>query len=192
MVDRKSALDIGGNENSDLNHDELGILRTTFRIIVHFSFATIGCSLIGFVLLGFIPLRPVGPHRVLITLVGDVPYSPVFWGSALLLSFLVIRRTRDSSACWVGPMGLFMLAVLIGLSLPGYERSGYEIKQTDHSFFEHINGELFSLNSNKSSSGGLGEAYVYNASTKFHSLFHRRMAWTPIKTDRRTRNIVSC
>jgi hypothetical protein len=151
MVDRQSILNVLGKEISGFVGNEPQLRKIALRFIMHSAIATVGGGLVGFVLLNFVSLRPVGPHWRLITLLADVPYSPAFWGPALLLGFVVNLRMADRSACWVGPLGALMLALLILLSIPGYERSGYELNRTGHSFLTYINGELFSLDPNKCS-----------------------------------------
>jgi hypothetical protein len=59
-------------------------------------------------------LGRVGPeHWVVYRLTTDVPYSPLFWGSGLLLGFLVTKRKSNRSACWVWVAG----AIWLGLGM---------------------------------------------------------------------------
>src|SRR6202035_260429 len=108
MVDRQSMMSIReeGASGRDRNEPDLG--KTVLRFVMHSAVAAIGAVIVGFVLLSFVHLRPVGPHWRLITLFADVPYSPAFWGSALLLGFFVQRSMVDLSALWVGPVGVVM------------------------------------------------------------------------------------
>jgi hypothetical protein len=145
MVDRESILSVRENGASGFEPNELRFRKLAARFIMHSVLATVGGVLVGFVLLHFVPLPPIGPHWRLKTLFADFPYSPAFWGSAMLLGFIVNRRIADRSACWVGPFGVLVLALLVGLSIPGYEASGYELNRTGHSFLNYIHGELFGL-----------------------------------------------
>jgi hypothetical protein len=142
MVDRQSILRIGERGASGFESNEPEFRKMALRFM-HSALATICGLLVGLLVLNFVPLRQVGPHWRLVRLFADFPYSPAFWGSALFLGFLANRRMRDRCACWVGPAGVFMLALLIALSIPGYERSEYELEQTGHSFLKYMNGELF-------------------------------------------------
>lgn len=157
MTSDMSVLNIDGNEVLDLDRDEPGFRRIASRLIIHLVFATTVASILGFVLLGFVPLRPVGPHFLLIALLADAPYSPAFWGSALFLGLLVNKRMRDRCALWVGPIAALMLALLIALSFPGHKGSGYELKESSHSFLRYVYWALFSLDSKFTSDGGLGK-----------------------------------
>ena len=157
MVDHMGVLNIERDRTLNLDHHESGFRRIAPRLITHIVLATIVSTIVGFVLLGFLHLRPVAPHFFLITLLADAPYSPAFWGSALSLGFLVNKRMADRCALWVGPIAALMFALLIGLSLPGFQGSGYELKQSNNSFARYVYFELFSLDSKFSSDGGLGK-----------------------------------
>jgi hypothetical protein len=43
----------------------------------------------------------------------DSPYSPLAWGTALLVGLLVNRRTRNRSACWVWLLGVGWMGWMI-------------------------------------------------------------------------------
>jgi hypothetical protein len=148
MVDHRSMLSVREERVSGLDRNEPGLGKMVLRFVMHSALATIGGATVGLILLSFVHLHPVGPHWRPITLIADVPYSPAFWGSALLLGVFVNRNMADRSALWVGPVGAVMLALLIGLSFPGYRGSGYELARSDHSFLRYIGGELFGLDPN--------------------------------------------
>jgi hypothetical protein len=98
-------------------------------------------------------MRPVGRHYFAILLFFDIPYSPAFWGSALMVGFVLNRKLRDSMAYWLGPVEVLLFAILILASIPGYEASRYEITVSNHSFLRYIWGALFSIDPNKCPGG---------------------------------------
>ena len=136
-----------------LESDDLSPLRkylpTIKRFLVHAAVASIGCMILGLVLLNFVHLTARGPHYFLILFFTDVPYSPAFWGSAFLVGFALNRDSEDKLAYWLGPMALLSLALLIVASIPGYEESSYEVAMSNHSFMRHTWGQLFSIDPNK-------------------------------------------
>jgi hypothetical protein len=73
----------------------------------------------------------------------DVPYGPLIWGSGLALGFFVNRRARNVSACWVGLIGILLLAFLVGHSYHNYESSIYYRKVTNNSFWVYTDNLLF-------------------------------------------------
>jgi hypothetical protein len=105
----------------------------------------------------------VGPDRwVLYRLITDVPYSPLFWGSGLLLGFLVNRRTLSGAACWVWLAGMIRLGVGVLSSYSPYrDRPWYNpswCPPQGCSFLEQIGDNLFDLKGDKcSGSECLGE-----------------------------------
>jgi hypothetical protein len=128
-----------------------------FRFLLHVALATIASSIVGTLLLKVIALKIVGPHFFLKTFLLDVPYSPAFWGIALLIGYLVNRRMRDRYAVQVGPTAVLLLVLLIILSYPGYRHSSHELSAPKHSFARYVYRTLFSLDSTFSSDGGLGK-----------------------------------
>ena len=183
MVDRQSILSVGEKEGPGFERSEPGFRKMALRFMLHSALATIGGVLVGLLVLNFVPLRQVGPHWRLVRLFADFPYSPAFWGSALFLGFLANRRMRDRCACWVGPAGVFMLALLIALSIPGYEHSQYELEHTDHSFLKYIHGELFSLDPKKSvSDEGLGK--VLFTTPVLNAVAYSVGAWVGLRSRR--------
>jgi hypothetical protein len=61
----------------------------------------------------------------------DVPYSPVFWGSAFLLGLLLSRVIRSPSAKWVWLVGVFWLALVAVGNVNAYDP--HLPRQSDHS-----------------------------------------------------------
>ena len=119
------------------------------RLMLYGGIAGVGCMISGFLILNILYVRAHGPHYFTILFFTDVPYSPAFWGSALVAGLVQARKTRDRLTLWVGPLALLLLALLIVLSIPGYLHSPYEIAQSNHSFATSIWGELFSVDPNK-------------------------------------------
>jgi hypothetical protein len=149
MIDRQSVLSVSGDGPAGFDNQNRWVPRALFRFIVHVLFATIGGLVIGGIVLG--SLHPIlsHHHRLLFKLLTDLPYSPAFWLSALLVGFVVNTFMRDRSACWVGVVCVSLFAGMIVASIPGYERSAYDRQRTHNSFGEYIYGELFSLDDNE-------------------------------------------
>jgi hypothetical protein len=149
MVDRQRMMSVRdeGVSGPDRNESDLG--KTVLRFVMHSALAAIGGVILGFVLLSFVHLHPVGPHWRLITLLADVPYSPAFWGSALLLGFFVDRRMGDRSALWVGPAGLMVLAAIVLISVSGGGQPGHELApHQDYFSLRRVAGDLFGVDPN--------------------------------------------
>jgi len=82
-------------------------------LILHFLVAMFAGSFFGYLLgalsasliLLFTGFRvaSLGPITV---------YTPLVWGWALLLGFVVNRKIRTQSACWVGALAIFCLVVI--------------------------------------------------------------------------------
>ncbi len=149
MVDRQSMMSIREEGASGLNRDEPDLGKTVLRFIMHSALATVGGLMVGFVFLSFVHLHPVGPYWRLITLFAGAPYSPAFWGSALLLGFCADRRMGDRSALWVGPTGLMVLAAIVLISVSGDGQPGRVLAQhQDYFSLRHVAGDLFGVNPN--------------------------------------------
>ena len=103
----------------------------------------------GILFLGFLHIRARGPHFFTILFFTDVPYSPAFWGPALVAGFVRSRAIKDRLALWLGPIALLLFALLILLSIPGYLNSPYELAMSNHSFIRSVWGEFFSIDPNK-------------------------------------------
>ena len=136
-----------------LESDDLSPLRkhlpTIKRFVKHAAIAAIGCMILRFALLNLVHIRARGPHYFAILFSTDVPYSPAFWGSAFFVGLGLNRRSEDKTAYWLGPMALLSLAMLILASIPGYERTSYEVASSNHSFLRYVWGQLFSIDPNK-------------------------------------------
>jgi hypothetical protein len=112
-------------------------------LLVHFPLATLGSMALSFVVMA--PLSWV--LRMLqfdVSYVGQLgPYTPAFWGVALLLGLLVNKFMSNRSACWVGGIGLvFLFAVMF-----------WDISILKHSvtpdYWKYEFDQLFSLSSKK-------------------------------------------
>jgi hypothetical protein len=125
--------------------------------MLHTAIATAGCMLFGGIFLNLLHIRAYGPHYFTILFLRDVPYSPAFWGSALVAGFVQTRINTDRVALWLGPIALFLFALLILLSIPGYLHSSYELAESNHSFIRYTWGELFSVDHNCPSDECLGK-----------------------------------
>lgn len=136
-----------------LESDDLSPLRKYLPIIkrfmMHAAVASVGCMTLGLMLLNVVPVRARGPHYFAILFLTDVPYSPAFWGSALLVGFALNRKSEDKVAYWLGPIALLTFAFLIVASLPSYEKSSYEVAMSGHSYMRYTWGQLFSIDPNK-------------------------------------------
>jgi hypothetical protein len=141
-----------GLSGSRLESDDLSPLRKylpiTTRFVKHAAIAAIGCMVLGLLLLNFLHIRAQGPHYFTILFFTDVPYSPVFWGSAFLVGFALNRESEDRVAYWLGPIALLGFALLIIGSVPGNVKGPYEIAP-HHSFMRYIWGGFFSIDPNK-------------------------------------------
>lgn len=142
-----------GLSGKRLESDDLSPLRRYLpaakRFLKHAAIAVVGCMILGFMLLNLVHIRARGPHYFAILFFTDVPYSPVFWGSAFLVGFALNRESEDKIAYWLGPIALLAFALLIVASVPGYENSPYELALSNHSFLRYIWGQLFSIDPNK-------------------------------------------
>ncbi len=189
MADRQSMWSVREGEVPGFESNEPGFRKIILHFIMHSALAIIGGLAIGSVLVSLVHLRPVGPHWRLITLFADIPHSPAFWGSALLLGLLIGNRIGDRFALWVGPVGVLILALLIALSLPGYKHSPYEMKRSDNSFTKYIGGELFSLDPSKASDEGLGK--VLFTTPVLNSVAYSIGAWLGLRSRRTVREVKS-
>jgi hypothetical protein len=149
MVDRQSILSVRQSACSDLESTERGFREIAARFILHSALATVGCVLMGCFLLTMVPLRPIGPHWRLIALLTDAPYSPAFWAPALLLGYLEGGRRPDRSACWVGPVGVVILAIVFFDSASPGRQPAYRLKQSQGpNMLTETAGSLFGLDPN--------------------------------------------
>lgn len=139
--------------NQKVNESDFAPLRkyltSVRRLIMHAVIAGVGCMILGAVFLSALHVRARGPRYFTILFLTDAPYSPAFWGSALVVGFALNRVWRDRLAYWLGPIALLGFILLIVASLWGYERSHYEIAISGHSFLRYTWGELFSIDPNK-------------------------------------------
>src|SRR5438874_462610 len=109
MIDPDSRLNVTGNEPA-CGDEGTPIRRWVAHFVLHAALATVGCWLLGMLLL--MPLKHIGPLT-------DVPYSPAFWGVALLIGFVANHQMLDRGAhWWVGSIGFFILVLGIASSLP--------------------------------------------------------------------------
>lgn len=146
MADPQSIMRLSEHGAARTDHNESDLGRSVLRFFMHCAFAVVGGMVVGFVLLSLIHMNPVGPHWRLITFFVDVPYSPAFWGAAMLLGFFVNQSMGDRSALWVGPAGLILLAAIVLISISEGEQPGYELVQHQHYFFlKQVAGELFGV-----------------------------------------------
>jgi FtsH-binding integral membrane protein len=90
-------------------------------------------------------LLPASLSRLLF----DVPYSPLVWGAALLLGFLVNRRMQSRSACWVGVIGVLALVLLVRWDVSSLEKSEYYRNYTKGHYWEYERDRLFAIDPNK-------------------------------------------
>ena len=133
-------------------------------LTIHLPLALFASPIIGTVCIAFVGYRfpeflgirsEVGQR-----LLGDIPYSPIIWGSGIMLGFLVNRKTRSTSACWVGVVGILLLVLSIGYFHKGYESSVYAKTQTNNSYWTYTNNQLFTLDLRKCGGGEcLGELF---------------------------------
>jgi hypothetical protein len=148
MVDRQSMINVR-EEGASGPNSESDVGNMILRFVMHSALAAIGGVILGFVLLSFVHLHPVGPHWRLITLFADVPYSPAFWGSTLLVGFLVNRSIGDRCALWVGPAGLMVLAAIFLTSVLGDGQAGHVIvRHQGFSSLKHVASDLFGVDPN--------------------------------------------
>jgi hypothetical protein len=109
MIDSDSMLNVTGNQPA-WGDEGTPIRRWIAHFVLHATVATMGCWLLGMLLL--VPLKHVGPLT-------DVPYSPAFWGVALIIGFVVNRQMLDRGAKrWVASIGFFILILGVASSLP--------------------------------------------------------------------------
>jgi len=90
--------------------------RNSVTYVGHLVAAMVASVIIGGVLAALVQhlIGDVGPKNwTLHKVATDAPYSPLLWGSALLLGLVVNRRTRNRSACWIWVAGLCWLGLWI-------------------------------------------------------------------------------
>lgn len=128
----------------------------------------------------------VGPsHWKLFRLTMDVPYSPLFWGSGLLIGFLLNRRTLSRAACWVWVGGAVWLAIgmLDSYSPPG-SHPWYNppwCPPAGCSFVEQVKDGLFDLSGDKcGGSECLGE-FIFTTPV-FASVAYSLGAWLGLRS----------
>src|SRR5579864_9424813 len=64
-------------------------------------------------------------------------YNPLFWLPALIVGFLVNRKTMNRSACLVGALGVIVLFALMQWEVSGLSRSEYYVKLTGGHYWRH-------------------------------------------------------
>jgi hypothetical protein len=84
--------------------------------VLHVLLAMVASMIVGG-LLSSIAQSIVAPvsesHWVSFRITTDVPYSPFFWGSALIIGFISARRIPSRSAHWVWLMGLGWFSLFV-------------------------------------------------------------------------------
>lgn len=91
------------------------MLRFAGTFMIHLVISMVGTMLVGFMLLaGVRACEPaIGGNSPVTRLLFDVPYSPFFWGIALLMGFFMNRWLRQRSAHWVWVAGLTSLSIFV-------------------------------------------------------------------------------
>jgi hypothetical protein len=108
---------------------------------------------LGFVLFGAV-VRPIVGESTNPLL--DVPYSPLFWGTGLVLGFLMGNLTRSASARWVWIVGVSWLAWLLIGELVHYDpRWSYGMSRAEVVWYSY-----FSASNNKCTQECLGKLFA--------------------------------
>lgn len=117
-------------------------------------------AMVGGVLLGGLPSAAsvlfgrVGPeHWMLFRILIDVPYSPLFCGSALLLGFWINRRRGDHCGQWVWVVGILWLGLGMISSYSPYKSHPWYNPEwcppAGCSFLQQVYDNLFDLSGNR-------------------------------------------
>jgi hypothetical protein len=150
MVDQRSILSIGNDASEPLEHPR-GFRYVAVGFIFHFLLATMGSLLFAFVALGAalgMLLNDSGAqHSRLFQILRDIPYSPAFWGSGLLLGLIVNAFRRDRVACWVWVGGIAWLGLGVYGSVPSHNPPW--CPPAGCPFLQNAWDSLFSLNSER-------------------------------------------
>lgn len=93
--------------------------KTFGRFIMHVTIA-VGVLIPGMMFAAGIG-RLLGRTDTFSRLLSDIPYSPLLWGTALLIGFVLNKRLRHHSACWTWLPGLCWLAIGILGTVSGHD-----------------------------------------------------------------------
>jgi hypothetical protein len=136
----------------------------------HTLIAMIGSMFVGgflSIVIGLVVGRVVPGYWVLLRLLTDVPYSPLFWGSGLPLGFLVNRRTLSGGACWVWIAGILWLGLGALTSYSPYRNHPWYnppwCPPQGCSFLEQIRDNLFDLKGDRCGGSECAGEFLFTA-----------------------------